>query len=78
VAQSSEDVEFVDGDGFEGQSFRPMFTVFFAYHATHAPSTMNFAWLPLEIGLYGICPRLGNRAGGPVVGGRGVRGWRWL
>lgn len=35
-------------------TFRPMFTVFFAYHATHAPSTMNFAWLPLEIGLYGI------------------------
>ncbi|OOQ85673.1 hypothetical protein PEBR_25698 [Penicillium brasilianum] len=35
-------------------TFRPMFTVFFAYRTAQAPSSMNFAWLPLEIGLYGI------------------------
>lgn len=35
-------------------TFRPMFTVFLSYRSTHAPNTMNWAWLPLEAGLYGI------------------------
>ncbi|KAJ5562917.1 hypothetical protein N7535_002636 [Penicillium sp. DV-2018c] len=35
-------------------TFRPMFTVFIAYRASQTPADMSFAWLPLEIGLYGI------------------------
>ncbi|KAB8220065.1 ERG3 like protein [Aspergillus parasiticus SU-1] len=35
-------------------TFRPMFTVFLSYRASQPPSTMNWLWLPLEAGLYGI------------------------
>lgn len=35
-------------------TFRPIFTVFLAYRSTLAPDSMNWKWLPLEIGLYGI------------------------
>ncbi|KAI9038412.1 sterol desaturase family protein [Aspergillus affinis] len=35
-------------------TFRPVFTVFLSYRSTQAPGSMNWAWLPLEIGLYGI------------------------
>ena len=35
-------------------TFRPMFTVFLTYRASQAPSSMKWAWLPLEIGLYGV------------------------
>ncbi|CAJ0544903.1 Ff.00g084490.m01.CDS01 [Fusarium sp. VM40] len=34
--------------------FRPVFTVFLSYRTAQAPSSMNWLWLPLEIGLYGI------------------------
>lgn len=33
---------------------RPIFTVFLAYSVQRAPSTMNFIWLPIETGCYGI------------------------
>lgn len=33
---------------------RPMFTVMLAYRQAQTPSTINFPWLFLEIGLYGI------------------------
>ncbi|KAF0640968.1 hypothetical protein FPSE5266_03275 [Fusarium pseudograminearum] len=35
-------------------SFRPVFTVFLSYRTYQSPSSMNWLWLPLEIGLYGI------------------------
>ena len=35
-------------------TFRPMFTVFLSYRASQPPSSMNWLWLPLEAGLYGI------------------------
>ncbi|KAH8691605.1 hypothetical protein BGW36DRAFT_388637 [Talaromyces proteolyticus] len=35
-------------------TFRPMFTVFLAYRTALAPSSINWYWLPLEAGLYGI------------------------
>lgn len=35
-------------------TFRPVFTVFLSYRRTQAPDSMNWAWLPLEVGLYGI------------------------
>ncbi|KAJ6050223.1 uncharacterized protein N7446_005537 [Penicillium canescens] len=35
-------------------TIRPIFTVSLAYHTSHAPISMRFAWLPLEIGIYGI------------------------
>ncbi|KAF9890495.1 hypothetical protein FE257_005900 [Aspergillus nanangensis] len=35
-------------------TFRPIFTVFFSYRASLGPSSISWAWLPLEIGLYGI------------------------
>ena len=35
-------------------TFRPMFTVFMTYNVSQAPADMNWLWLPLEIGLYGI------------------------
>jgi len=34
--------------------FRPMFTVALAYRKSQTPLEMNFYWLPLEVGLYGI------------------------
>lgn len=33
---------------------RPIFTVFLSYRTAQAPADMNWYWLPLEIGLYGI------------------------
>ncbi|KAJ5985284.1 Fatty acid hydroxylase vlmA [Penicillium canescens] len=35
-------------------TIRPIFTVSLAYHTSQAPISMRFAWLPLEIGFYGI------------------------
>ncbi|EAW12949.1 sterol desaturase family protein [Aspergillus clavatus NRRL 1] len=35
-------------------TFRPMFTVFFSYRTNLPPSSINWVWLPLEIGLYSI------------------------
>ncbi|PGH02693.1 hypothetical protein AJ79_07572 [Helicocarpus griseus UAMH5409] len=35
-------------------TFRPIFTVFFSYRASQGPSTINWYWLPVEAGLYGI------------------------
>lgn len=35
-------------------TFRPIFTIFLSYSVSQTPSTMNFYWLFLEIGLYGI------------------------
>lgn len=35
-------------------TFRPIFTVFFSYRTSQPPSSINWVWLPLEIGLYGI------------------------
>ncbi|CAL5871229.1 uncharacterized protein PFLUO_LOCUS5477 [Penicillium psychrofluorescens] len=35
-------------------TFRPMFTVFLAYRANQGPASINWYWLPLEAGLYGI------------------------
>ncbi|KAI9376141.1 hypothetical protein BJX61DRAFT_461330 [Aspergillus egyptiacus] len=35
-------------------TFRPIITVFFAYRTSQPPSSINWYWLPLEIGLYGI------------------------
>lgn len=34
--------------------WRPVFTVWLSYRASEAPLDMSWAWLPLEIGLYGI------------------------
>ena len=38
---------------FSTSTFRPMFTAFFAYKGL-PPSSMNWYWLPLEAGLYGV------------------------
>ncbi|THC90557.1 hypothetical protein EYZ11_009978 [Aspergillus tanneri] len=35
-------------------TFRPIFTVFLSYRSSQAPASMNWWWLPLEAGLYGI------------------------
>ncbi|KAJ5735887.1 Fatty acid hydroxylase vlmA [Penicillium malachiteum] len=35
-------------------TFRPMFTVFFAYSTSQTPADMSFPWLFVEVGLYGI------------------------
>ncbi|BDD57639.1 hypothetical protein MPDQ_007221 [Monascus purpureus] len=35
-------------------AFRPMFTIFLSYRTSLPPSSMNWAILPLEAGLYGI------------------------
>ncbi|CRG86949.1 hypothetical protein PISL3812_03962 [Talaromyces islandicus] len=35
-------------------TFRPMFTVFLAYRTAQAPASINWLWLPIEVGLYGI------------------------
>ena len=35
-------------------TFRVAFTVYLAYRTTEAPADMNWYWLPLEAGLYGI------------------------
>ncbi|KAE8155151.1 hypothetical protein BDV25DRAFT_38065 [Aspergillus avenaceus] len=35
-------------------TFRPVFTVLLSYRTSQAPSSMNWLWLPLEAGLYGI------------------------
>ncbi|PYI07528.1 hypothetical protein BO78DRAFT_312995 [Aspergillus sclerotiicarbonarius CBS 121057] len=35
-------------------TFRPIMTVFLSYRASQTPAEMSWAWLPLEIGLYGI------------------------
>lgn len=35
-------------------TFRPIFTVFLSYRIGHKPVDMDWYWLPLEIGLYGI------------------------
>ena len=35
-------------------TFRPVFTVFLSYRVAQAPEHMNWYWLPLEVGLYGI------------------------
>ncbi|KAJ5708876.1 Fatty acid hydroxylase vlmA [Penicillium malachiteum] len=35
-------------------TFRPMFTVFFAYSASQTPADISFPWLFLEVGLYGV------------------------
>lgn len=35
-------------------TIRPIFTVFLAYRTSQAPSSINWYWLPLEAGLYGI------------------------
>jgi sterol desaturase/sphingolipid hydroxylase (fatty acid hydroxylase superfamily) len=34
--------------------FRPVFTIFLSYRVSQTPAQMNWLWLPLEIGLYGI------------------------
>ncbi|RAK99891.1 sterol desaturase family protein [Aspergillus ibericus CBS 121593] len=35
-------------------TFRPIMTVFLSYRTAQTPAGMSWAWLPLEIGLYGI------------------------
>lgn len=35
-------------------TFRPVFTVFLSYRTSQAPADMNWLWLPVEVGLYGI------------------------
>jgi sterol desaturase/sphingolipid hydroxylase (fatty acid hydroxylase superfamily) len=35
-------------------TFRPLMSVFLAYRTSQTPASLNWAWLPLEIGLYGI------------------------
>ncbi|KFH44810.1 Alkylglycerol monooxygenase-like protein [Hapsidospora chrysogenum ATCC 11550] len=35
-------------------TFRPVFTIFLSYRTAQAPRDMNWLWLPLEAGLYGI------------------------
>ncbi|KAL4887754.1 hypothetical protein BDV59DRAFT_166114 [Aspergillus ambiguus] len=35
-------------------TFRPIFTVFLSYRTSQPPSSISWAWLPLEAGLYGI------------------------
>lgn len=35
-------------------SFRPLMAVVLVYNKNEAPDTINWLWLPLEIGLYGI------------------------
>jgi sterol desaturase/sphingolipid hydroxylase (fatty acid hydroxylase superfamily) len=35
-------------------TIRPIFTVALAYHTSQPPISISLAWLPLEIGLYGI------------------------
>ncbi|KAL5001070.1 hypothetical protein BDV10DRAFT_199365 [Aspergillus recurvatus] len=35
-------------------TFRPIFTVFLAYRTSQPPSSINWYWLPVEAGLYGI------------------------
>ena len=35
-------------------SFRPLMAVIIAYNKNEAPDSINWLWLPLEIGLYGI------------------------
>ncbi|KAA8647981.1 sterol desaturase family protein [Aspergillus tanneri] len=35
-------------------TFRPMMTVFVAYQINEGPTTINWLWLPLTIGIYGL------------------------
>ena len=35
-------------------TFRPIFTVLLSYRTSQTPASLNWYWLPLEIGLYGI------------------------
>jgi sterol desaturase/sphingolipid hydroxylase (fatty acid hydroxylase superfamily) len=35
-------------------TFRPLMSVFLSYRTSQAPASTSWAWLPLEIGLYGI------------------------
>lgn len=47
-------IQKVVGSLYKTTGSRLVMSIYFSYNSTRLPSQMNWAWLPLEIGLYGI------------------------